>query len=357
MDTIKPMQICTTHYKSQLKKKQYPFTCPFIRIVTHTISVSLHPCAPLCSCTRSITSLPSQPIPIRPRLSPNNAMQQQRGHRQTSPAAATAQATPSTVTTSPPQRRGLIGEYLARNAAPPPAIFRPSFQAYSPPPALRLAYTHPALLLLNDDEEDEDDDVDDDVEDATEGPNDMQAVTSEQTTIVEASEPSEPLAMEAGSSIQPTSHQERKTPSAECDGGTVVGHNTAILIRTWEQLSVAAAVAQTATGAAAAAVAKGTMITVAAVKRRSVANTTTTFYDSIDNDDEAALDERFAAELGRRVPSTLCDDDDDDFGAESSASLDECGGEEGGGGSRMGEAMADESSLLDRPKIAWSMES
>lgn len=50
-----------------------------------------------------------------------------------------------------PAARHLIREYLARTVAPP-AIFKPSFQAFSPPPALELAYKHPRLLFEQEDE-------------------------------------------------------------------------------------------------------------------------------------------------------------------------------------------------------------
>lgn len=57
--------------------------------------------------------------------------------------------------------RDLIKEYMARTRAPPP-IFKPSFIAISPPPSPQydaIPYTHPALLLNQNDHDDDDDAV------------------------------------------------------------------------------------------------------------------------------------------------------------------------------------------------------
>ena len=51
--------------------------------------------------------------------------------------------------------RDLIREYFARSCAVPP-IFKPSFQPFSPPPQLEIAYKHPRLLLQTSTDEEDD---------------------------------------------------------------------------------------------------------------------------------------------------------------------------------------------------------
>lgn len=46
------------------------------------------------------------------------------------------------------ENRNLIREYFTRTRLPP-AIFKPSFTPFSPPPQLDIAYTHPARLLTD----------------------------------------------------------------------------------------------------------------------------------------------------------------------------------------------------------------
>lgn len=48
--------------------------------------------------------------------------------------------------------RNLINEYLSKTCVPP-AIFKPSFTPFSPPPQLELAYKHPRLLMATPDDE------------------------------------------------------------------------------------------------------------------------------------------------------------------------------------------------------------
>lgn len=54
--------------------------------------------------------------------------------------------------------RDLIKEYLARNQQPP-AIFKPSFTPFSPPPQLEIAYKHPRLLMNSTDDENEEESI------------------------------------------------------------------------------------------------------------------------------------------------------------------------------------------------------
>lgn len=46
------------------------------------------------------------------------------------------------------ENRNLIREYFTRTRLPP-AIFKPSFTPFTPPPQLDIAYTHPARLLID----------------------------------------------------------------------------------------------------------------------------------------------------------------------------------------------------------------
>lgn len=312
----------------------------------------------------------SSPAQITRRVADSDQPQQQR-HQAPPTAAATAAGDQLA---APAARRDLIREYFARNATPP-AIFRPSFQAFSPPPVLQLAYTHPALLLLDDDDDDAN-------SNDARGPNggrrpaDKAAETDRAVDETFVSGNSVEMLLDAATvgperSPPPPSFRLRRSAfssidlSADAaDGGAAVqsqspgdaalpaGTVTANLIRTWEQLNAANAPAAAVTPVSAtqpmlrAPVPLPRRSTATAASRVSAADDND-FYDSIDDDDD---DDQFVSEL-ERIPSMCCENGDDD-------EL-ECGAVADGDVGAMavaGEAMAQFESL-DKRKICWSMDS
>lgn len=281
---------------------------------------------------------------------------------QTQPTAATAA---SNRTASPPARRDLIREYFARNATPP-AIFKPSFQAFSPPPVLQLAYTHPALLLLDDDDrgtrapngrpDDKATETDRAVDETYVSDSSVEMLLDAAADVPERSRrpPSFRLRRSAFSSIDLTADvaDARVAGQLSPDGGALpLGTVTANLIRTWEQLNAANAPAAAAAAVTTVASTSQPMLkapvplprrsTTTASSHMAVANDND-FYDSIDDDDQ------FVSEL-ERIPSMCCETDD---GLECGAMVDG----DGGAMAVAGEAMAQFESL-DKRKICWSMDS
>lgn len=261
------------------------------------------------------------PSPTIPVVQPHRSAHHQR--HQTTPAPTTIVAPPA-----PPiaARRNLIGAYLARNAASPPAIFKPSFQAFSPPPALQLAYTHPALLLLNDDDDDEDE-VSKDVPRTVEQNRDIGVTYITDTSSIELLDASAIVTKRSPPAVFRLKRHRTAFASVdllndeaativEKEPARLIGNVTATLIKTWEQLNAAANAP--------------TRSTTATLLHSSASGD---FYDSIDDDDQ------FVSEL-ERIPS-MCDaiDNGDD-------ELHGCGEIDGGSGS-----------LLDKRKICWSMDS
>lgn len=232
--------------------------------------------------------------------------------------SASAETTPTKM-----PNRDLIGEYLARNCAPP-AILKPSFQAFSPPPQLELAYKHPRLLLEDEDEID--------VLSTTGVHSSIYTETNREIEIkyvednsIELLDASEKNGRRGRSSVSRPNEKRNAFHSIELDTSPLssvkvsqcklIGNVKPNLIKTWEQLN------------------KNQLYHVNHVVHAS--ESSEDFYDSIDD--------QFISELND-IPS-MCGDDEDGSSSMVTAS-----------GTAAGEGMAQYESL-DKRKFAWSIES
>lgn len=220
--------------------------------------------------------------------------------------------------------RDLISEYLARNCAPP-AILKPSFQAFSPPPQLELAYKHPRLLF-----QDEDDEIErttpvtpqSSIYTETNREIEIKYVEDNSIEVLDASENNgrcgrlsarrPPDKRNAFHSIELESSPPTSVNFSQCK---LIGNVKPNLIKTWEQLN------------------KHQLYRVNHVVHAS--ESSEDFYDSIDDQLISELNE---------IPS-MCDDDEDGSSSMMTAS-----------GTAAGEGMAQYESL-DKRKLAWSIES
>lgn len=240
----------------------------------------------------------------------------------------------------------MIREYLARTVVPP-AIFKPSFQAFSPPPALELAYKHPRLLFEQDDDEQQDSVVDEGSPSTK--PNSfvernreltVQYVDDNSIEILEANKETSIVVQPRTFSVKRTAFPEPDVQSNDCK---LVGKVTPNLIKTWEQLN-------------ANSQPNRTVSTLSSVHHQGAAHQLQSedFYDSIDDD-------QIVSEL-ERIPS-MCDGDefsdllDDDADVDLDGMMDEVLFDGRTlGRQAAGEVMAQFESI-DKRKICWSMDS
>lgn len=221
--------------------------------------------------------------------------------------------------------RDLISEYLARNCAPP-AILKPSFQAFSPPPQLELAYKHPCLLFQEDDDEI-------DLISTIPVPSSIYTETNREIEIeyvednsIELLDASEKNGRRGRLSVRRPNEKRNAFHSIELDTSApssgnatqckLIGNVKPNLIKTWEQLN------------------KQQLYRVNHVVHAS--ESSEDFYDSIDD--------QFISELNE-MPSMCGDDEDGGSSSMMTASA-----------TAAGEGMAQYESL-DKRKLAWSIES
>lgn len=211
----------------------------------------------------------------------------------------------------------MISEYLARTCSPP-AIFKPSYQPYSPPPQIEFAYRHPRLLF------DENSNNNADFYRPIHRRYDSSSNCSETNCEIEI----KCVDDNSVELLEPLKKNALPPPSEEATA-TLIGKVNSNLIKTWEQLNSRNS---TSNGKS------ETPNQLYRVNHVTKTTTTTTciqsdvsedYYDSIDDDDQ-----QFVAELNAM---SMCANDDAVVAA--------------------GEVMAEFESIDKRMASCWSIES